>query len=113
TNSIGWALIDMDPTTGRAQGIRDCGVRIFQEAIDAKTRTPKNAVRRAARLLRRVLARRAQRKRKLTSLLVRHGLLPAEMATDEVRPEVILNALGDPYELRAKALDHPLRLYEI
>ena len=113
TNSIGWALIDTDPTTGRAVGIRDCGVRIFQEAVDAKTRTPKNAARRSARLLRRLLARRARRKRKLMNLLIKYGLLPPEIAADDAKPEIILNALGDPYELRTKALDEPLQPYEL
>jgi CRISPR-associated endonuclease Csn1 len=113
TNSIGWALVATDPATGRPLSIRDCGVRIFQEAVDAKTRTPKNAARRAARLLRRMVARRAQRKRRLRNLLIMHGFLPAELAAGEEKPEIILNALGDPYELRAKALDQPLRPHEI
>jgi CRISPR-associated endonuclease Csn1 len=113
TNSIGWALIETDPNTGRPLSICDCGVRIFQEAVDAQTRTPKNAARRSARLLRRVLARRAQRKRKLMKLLVEHGLLPAEIAADGARPEIILNTLGDPYELRARALDRAIQLHEI
>lgn len=113
TNSIGWALVEMDPATSQPRRIADCGVRIFQEAVDAKTRAPKNAARRSARLLRRVLARRARRKRKLTTLLVRQGLLPTEIVADGARPEIVLNALGDPYELRAKALDHPLQPYEL
>lgn len=40
TNSIGWALIEFDDTK-RPQRLIDCGVRIFQEAVDLKTRTPR------------------------------------------------------------------------
>ena len=61
TNSVGWALVreDGDGAGGAMEG---CGVRVFEEAVDAKTGAPKNQARRGARLARRVLQRRAPRR---------------------------------------------------
>ena len=59
TNSLGWVIVD---NLNNPKGIKDLGVRIFQEAVEAKTRTPKNHARRAARLARRVIQRRRRRK---------------------------------------------------
>ena len=125
TNSIGWALVseDGEAPTGSLEG---CGVRIFEEAVDAKTRTPKNKARRDARLARRVLQRRARRRRLLRSLLAEAGLLPSEIK-DAADPERVLNDIGaipnpdrpgrevrtDPYALRAKALDARLAEHEV
>ena len=111
TNSIGWALVseEGDALTGALEG---CGVRIFEEAVDARTRTPKNKARRDARLARRVLQRRARRRALLRTQLADAGLLPQEIkeATDIER---VLNETGDPYRLRAKALDEPLGPHEL
>ncbi len=110
TNSIGWALLGTAPD-GSPTHLIKCGVRIFQEAVDAKTRTPKNKARRDARSLRRTLARRRRRIAKLKGILFRHGFIPKELAT-ATNPEAALNAIGDPYELRCRALDTPLSLVE-
>ena len=110
TNSIGWALVREDGEGGGV--IEGSGVRIFEEAVDARTRTPKNKARRDARLTRRVLQRRARRRKLLRSLLADAGLLPAHI-TDAEKPERLLNAIGDPYALRAKALDEPLEPHEL
>ncbi|MFQ5544244.1 MAG: type II CRISPR RNA-guided endonuclease Cas9, partial [Nitrospiria bacterium] len=40
------------------------------------------------------------------------GLLPTELA-GHPQPEIMLNALGDPYQLRKKALDHRLEDHEL
>ena len=111
TNSIGWTLVreDADALSGALEG---CGVRIFEEAVDAKTRTPKNKARRDARLARRVLQRRAGRRRLLRAQLAGAGLLPPEVAAAP-DPERALNRIGDPYALRAKALDAPLEPHEL
>lgn len=111
TNSIGWALIEFDGTQ-RPQRLINCGVRIFQEAVDLKTRTPKNQKRRAARAARRLVSRRRRRRAKLTNLLVRQGLLPKE-AQDSQQLEVLYNTLGNPYLLRKKGLDEALTLQEL
>lgn len=111
TNSIGWALVSED-SEARAGVMEDCGVRIFEEAVDAKTRTPKNAARRAARLARRVLQRRARRRQLLREQLAEAGLLPPDLP-DAGELERKLNALGDPYDLRKRALDERLEPHEI
>lgn len=111
TNSIGWALVreDEDGASGAMEG---CGVRIFEEAVDAKTGAPKNQARRGARLARRVLQRRARRRALLRKRLVEAGLLPVELA-DGSDLERKLNALGDPYALRKQALDKTLEPHQI
>jgi CRISPR-associated endonuclease Csn1 len=119
TNSLGWALVSNN-ADGEADSLVDCGVRIFQEAVDAKTREPKNRARRSARMARRILARRKQRKTKLRNFLIRHSLLPSELSMHS-QPEILLNALdrldgsplGNPYLLRKKGLDEPLTAHQL
>jgi CRISPR-associated endonuclease Csn1 len=111
TNSIGWALIDHD-NNGIAAGIHASGVRIFQEAVDEKTRIPKSQQRRSARALRRILARRRRRKAKLEKILIVVGLLPASLSGGDGR-EQQLNDIGDVYDLRKRALDERLEPYQI
>ncbi len=105
TNSIGWALLD--EREGKPCRIIDLGVRIFIKAVEEKTPTPKNVKRRNARLARRVIQRRARRKKRLLNYLVKLDFLPKELH-NHAQPEIILNELGDPYVLRAKALDSEL-----
>ena len=87
-------------------------MRIFNKAVEEKTPTPKNQKRRMARLARRTIQRRARRKRKLENYLLQLGLLPTAL-TDCVNREGVLNGLGDPYQLRAKALDEPLSAHQL
>lgn len=105
TNSIGWALIEFDDNRNPQQLIA-CGSRIFQEAVEAKTGTPKNHARRAARAARKLVARRKQRRTKLLNLLVGHGLLPH----DETERNALLldNQANNPYQLRKRGLDEKL-----
>lgn len=105
TNSIGWALIDFDDNQ-QPQNLISCGSRIFQEAVEAKTGTPKNHARRAARAARKLVARRKQRRTKLLNLLIRHGLFPQ----DEVERNALLldNQANNPYQLRKRGLDQKL-----
>ncbi|MBM4207800.1 MAG: hypothetical protein FJ190_07190 [Gammaproteobacteria bacterium] len=110
SNSIGWALLeeqDCKPTK-----LIDVGSRIFIKAAEEKTPTPKNVKRRNARLTRRVLQRRARRKARMLNYLIQLGLLPQELK-DNLAPEITLNTLGNPYQLRAKALDKPLTTFEL
>ena len=111
TNSIGWVL--MAEEAGRPTGFVDLGVRIFNKGVtDGNNPIPKNRERRNKRLARRVIQRRARRKRRMEAYLIKLGLLPAELATTENR-EKLLNSLGDPYELRARGLDHKLKPFEV
>ncbi len=118
SNSIGWALVE-DDGRGKPQAIIDCGVRVFPEPMETEggKEKPKNRKRREARLARRVLDRRARRRKRLTGQLVCAGLLPGELL-ETTEPEKILNELvervdGDPYALRKKALDEPLEPHEV
>lgn len=110
SNSVGWALLSADDRL--PAGIVDLGVRIFNKAVEEKTPTPKNAKRRERRLARRVIQRRARRKQRMLNYLVSLRLLPSELKNNP-QPEIILNQLGDPYKLRAKALDDRLLPFEL
>ena len=115
SNSLGWALLAANiNANGKIQptNIIDMGVRIFPKAVEEKTPTPKNQKRRNSRLARRVIQRRARRKQKLLNYLIRINLLPLELK-GHLQPEIILNSLGDPYQLRAKALDKDLTAHEL
>jgi len=110
SNSIGWALLE--EVDGKPSRIIDLGSRIFTKAVEEKTPTPKNVKRRNARLARRVIQRRARRKQRMLNYLVSLELLP-EALKGHAQPEKILNTLGNPYDLRAKALDEPLEPFEL
>lgn len=111
TNSIGWAVMEED-AAGNSQKLVDIGSRIFLKAVEDKVPTPKNLKRRMARLARRVLQRRARRRSRLQNYLISLGLLP-EIVRDISQREAVLNSLGDPYALRAKALDEHLSSHEL
>ena len=111
TNSIGWAVMEEDDD-GRPLTLLDIGSRIFLKAVEDKTPTPKNLKRRMARLARRVVQRRARRRARLQNYLVSLGLLP-DTVRDTSQREAVLNALGDPYFLRAKALDQQLTAHQV
>ena len=110
TNSIGWALIT-EKEKNVPDELIDGGVRIFQEAVDAKFRTPKNRARRDARMIRRVIQRRRRRKARLRNYLISIGWLPPELA-DRPDPESWFNSMGDPYALRKRGLDKELSAEE-
>ncbi len=111
SNSIGWALLKTTDAW-KPTGLIDLGSRIFNKAVEDKTPTPKNQKRRNSRLARRVVQRRARRRQRMLSYLVSLNLLPSSLK-DHPKPESILNELGDPYSLRAKALDSPLGVHEL
>ncbi len=107
SNSIGWALLSEQEAC-----LVDCGSRIFQKAVEDKTATPKNHARRSARLLRRVIQRKARRRQQLQNFLISQDFLPKDLATSNQR-EALLNSLGDPYQLRAEALSRALTKQEL
>lgn len=85
--SIGWALVEIGPDQS-LQTLRRTGVHLFEAGIDAGKATPEDALaqgkeqskatpRRDARALRRQTWRRARRKKKVLSTLIRIGLLPS------------------------------------
>ncbi|MCC7193565.1 MAG: type II CRISPR RNA-guided endonuclease Cas9 [Phycisphaeraceae bacterium] len=96
-NSIGWALID-----NTQHRIVNLGVRVFPEGVDnfdTSKEKSRNEDRRTARGMRRQIARRARRKKRLRSALIEAGLWP-----DDPTEQAVLEAY-DPYELRARAID--------
>lgn len=105
TSSIGWALIEENPTPKK---IIDMGVRIFPEGVDrTKGEQSLNQDRRDARSLRRQGYRRVRRKQKLLNALQDAKLLPKNR--DQLDEIMLLN----PYELRSKAIDEKLEPYEL
>lgn len=126
--SIGWAVVELDSTGAPAGMLSDrgnsssgspsCGVRIFEPAVSGdveKGQDESNAVaRRAARLVRRQLRRRAARQRELFRLLQRHGLLPVYQGVDadgSQQRHAILNALDSEIVAKwAKAGDDAKRI---
>ncbi len=112
THSIGWTLIKTDADE-MPTNIIATGARIFNQVLDDKTQAPKNQKRREARLRRRQTARRAYRREKLKRLLVKHGLLPAQLLDLHADGARLCNDIGDPYTLRVKALSHSLAPHEL
>ena len=109
SNSLGWALLE--ETDGSVNSIVNIGSRIFTKAVEDKVPTPKNVKRRDMRLGRRVIQRRSRRKQRMLNYLVSLELLPKELQ-GHTQPEITLNELGDPYQLRVKALDTQLTPHE-
>lgn len=105
TSSIGWTLIESDPTPKR---IIDMGVRIFPEGMD-RSRGEKslNEDRRIARSLRRQTYRRARRKTRLLQRLIEAKLLPK--SAEQQAALWLLN----PYELRSRALTEKLTPFQL
>lgn len=104
-NSIGWALIDKEH-----EQVIAAGVRIFPEGVDqfdTKKEASKSEGRRLARGMRRQIARRARRKRRLREALVSVGLLPSGPAEQSRLDQ------RDPYELRQRGLKERLELNEL
>ena len=98
TTSIGFAVIDHDSEAASGK-IHRLGVRIFPEARDPKG-VPLNQERRQARLRRRQLRRRRERRCLLSDQLRGAGLLPERDSSEWDR---VMNC--DPYDLRRRAFE--------
>lgn len=108
--SVGWALLKADTESGtEPTEIIDCGARVFQEPLEAKTRNPKNAARRQKRMMRRILARRRMRRDLLVNTLRMAGLLPSPGREWE---ELFHNHASQPYLLRSRGVTEALSLHE-
>ncbi len=106
TNSIGWAAVSLDEANNPC-GILDMGVRIFSDGRNPKDGSSLAVQRRVPRGQRRRRDRYLKRRSELLDALVACGLMPPE--EDERRNVARL----DPYELRARALDHALKPFEL
>ncbi|AMY71134.1 type II CRISPR RNA-guided endonuclease Cas9 [Frigidibacter mobilis] len=100
TTSIGWILYEL--VNGQPASILDGGTRIFSDGREAKTGHSLAVGRRTARGMRRRRDRYLRRRAALMKRLAAIGLMPES-------PEAAAQlATLDPYELRARGLDHPL-----
>ena len=106
TNSIGWAAVSLDET-GEPRGLLDVGVRIFPDGRNPTDKTSNAVERRLARGARRRRDRYLERRAGLMDALVELGLMPA----DESERKALEGC--DPYEIRARALDHALEPHEL
>lgn len=102
--SIGWLLLESDEGP-----ILAAGSRIFEMAVEAKTKAPKNLKRRTARGLRKTIRRRQMRRDSLVRLLRESGLLPGPGPEWD---DLFFDHTKNPYVLRAKGLDHELPPHE-
>lgn len=105
TNSIGWCMLRLNNNVEPVAVIK-AGVRIFHDGRTSD-KEPLAVERRNARSARRNLDRKISRRKHLLISLVKYGLLPANES--ERKGLAILN----PYELRCKAVNEKIELYEI
>ena len=108
TTSIGWAVAELGED-GRPQRLVDANSRIFLSMVDAEKKEPKNKNRRVKRGMRKLTRRYKQRRTELIGLLLSHGFL----SPDQLNPEnweSNLNQLGNPFRLRAHALEDKAKL---
>ncbi len=106
SNSLGWFVVWLDDK-GEPKGLGPGGVRIYPDGRDPQSGTSNAVDRRMARGARRRRDRYLKRRSLLMTLLVRYGLMPADVAARKA-----LETL-DPYECRAKALDVTQPAYHI
>lgn len=140
TNSVGWAIIDANINDeGKVlqyKSIIDSGVRIFPEGIDPDTigtgekEKSRNAERREHRQSRRLFYRKRLRKIKLLELLIKYNMCP--LTTEELKQwkywDKNKKSAGrkfpnsreftewlklNPYDLRKRALEENISLYEM
>ena len=110
TNSIGWAAIELDENS-TPSGILDMGVRIFPDGRNPRDEASNAVQRRVARGQRRRRDRYIKRREDLINALVDYGLMPRD---ENERKRIADDAEHfDPYDLRARALDLPLKPFEL
>lgn len=102
TNSIGWWLY-----SASLKETIDCGVRIFSDGRDPKSKASLAVDRRVARAARRRRDRYLRRRTVLMERLAEAGLMPSK-PVERKKLETL-----DPYALRAKGLNEPLSLTEL
>ena len=100
--SIGWSVYNIEKNI-----IENFGVRIFDDGREDKSKASLCVKRRNARGARRLNKRKHIQINELIHKLVEFGLFPDD---EKKRQEL---KLLNPYELRAKALNEKLSLYEI
>ena len=99
--SIGWAVVDLDNKT-----LVDAGVRIFDDGREDKSKASLCVKRRNARGMRRLNNRKHIKTEELLSKLQEYELFPRNAEQMETFKR------ANPYELRHKALDEQISLFE-
>ncbi len=120
TNSIGWAVIDLEKITSldlkqKEKGIIDCGSRIFKEGVNKNSsgkEVSKNAARRNARSIRRKNYRFKMRRERLKKELAKLGMMPDEKFYTYSK-ECKGNHTIELFKLRRDALEKQIRLQDI
>lgn len=102
STSIGWCLLRLDAKDDPCAVIR-AGVRIFSDGRNPKDGTSLAVTRRQARQMRRRRDRLLRRKARLMDALVRTGFWPHDIGERSQLAKL------DPYDLRRRGLDQPLR----
>lgn len=102
STSLGWAMLRLGPDNSPVAVIK-AGVRIFSDGRNPKDGSSLAVTRRAARAMRRRRDRLLKRKARMMRTLVAHGFFP----TDSQARKAL--ELINPYALRAKGLDEPLK----
>lgn len=117
TNSIGWAVVEME--TKKIAGL---GSRIFSPGVNYEkgNEVSKNVTRREKRQIRRQTFRKKRRKRKLVNILSAYNMFPNitdlenEISKTKLNDELKKFFTINPYQCRAKAYEgEKLSLYEI
>lgn len=101
STSLGWAMFRLDATNQPVAVIK-AGVRIFSDGRNPKDGSSLAVTRRNARAMRRRRDRLLKRKARMQDLLIRLGFFPGDEAARKALERL------NPYELRAKGLDHAL-----
>ncbi|BCK74747.1 CRISPR-associated Csn1 family endonuclease [Acetobacter aceti NBRC 14818] len=97
--SCGWAVLNQK---AKDENIVALGSWCFDVPETDKERIPTNQIRRANRLLRRVIRRRRNRMAEIRRLFASKGML------DTADPDALAKISADPWEMRAKGLDYQL-----
>ena len=107
TNSIGWAALALEGDHPRPARIKSSGVRIFSDGRNPRDRQSNAVARRLPRQQRKMRDRYVNRRRRFMDALIRHGLMPSDVA-ERKRLETL-----DPWVLRVQGLDQALTLHEL
>ena len=102
STSLGWAMLKLNAANEPCAVIK-AGARIFPDGRNPKDGSSLAVTRREARAMRRRRDRLLKRKARMMRTLMTHGFFPAD---ETARKQ--LQTLN-PYELRAKGLDHALK----
>lgn len=105
STSLGWAILRLSEDSAPCAVVK-AGVRIFSDGRNPKDGSSLAVTRRAARAMRRRRDRLLKRKARVMQALVDLGFFPADRVERKALERL------NPYELRAKGLDHALTPHE-